>query len=396
LNIFKHRFSYSLLCLFSLSATQAFGQNISDLSDAEGFEGPPPIFAPSSKLSYDRTNLKPEGNLTLGLWYSQAEAMSFSLGIEQDKLFGTDEEFRLSIEASSYTQTAQITLTDPDFFESVYSRQLSFSMYNIQPNRSQNGSYSFSGAETSIGFGRQLTDQFSFSFGAGLGKSRIENDPNLPKFIQDYVALEGNDRTTYFGFLNYVYDTTDGSPYPDRGYRIGVANELGFVGDTTYLKTEIKGSYFAKPTQKTGIRVHGNVGLGNAIGTGTFPIYENFFAGGPGSVRGYAQNTLGPTSTIPNQTNLARAGGKLRVTGGIELAMRIANRDDLYFLGFYDVGNAFAETGDFNAGDLRSSIGIGVRWNTPIGPLNVYLSEAINDGPNDNLEMLQFTLGARF
>ena len=175
-----------------------------------------------------------------------------------------------------------------------------------------------------------------------------------------------------------------------------MANELGFVGKTTYLKTEIKGSYFAKPTKQTGIRVHGNVGLANTIGTGNFPIYENFFAGGPGSVRGYAQNTLGPTSTIPNQTNVARAGGKLRVTGGIELATRIANSDDLYFLGFYDIGNAFAETGDFNTDDLRSSIGIGARWNTPIGPLNLYLSEAINDQPNDNLEMLQFTLGARF
>lgn len=392
MNIFKNTF----LCLFGFSATHAFGQNISDLSETEGFEAPASIFAPSNKLAYDRTNIKPEGNLTLGLWFSQAEALSISLGIEQDKLFGTDEEFRLGIEASSYTQTAQITFTDPDFHESAYSRQLSFSTYNIQPNRSQHGSYSFSGAEASIGFGRQLTEEFSFSFGAGLGKSRIDADPNLPTFIQDYVSLEGGDRTTFFGFLNLFSDRTDGSPYPQQGYRLGVSNELGFVGDTQYLKTEIKGSYFLQPTVRTGIRIHGNVGLSGTLGNGIFPIYENFFAGGPGSVRGFAQNTLGPTSTIPNQTNVARAGGEMRVTGGIELATSVGNRDDLYVLGFYDVGNAFAEVDDFNASDLRSSIGIGIRWHSPIGPLNVYLSEALNDGPSDDLEVLQFTLGARF
>jgi outer membrane protein assembly complex protein YaeT len=396
MNFIKQTFSYSILCFMGLSTIPIFAQNLADLSQSEGFETPAPVFAPSSELSYDRTNLKPEGNLTLGLWFSQAEALSISLGIEQDKLFGTDEAFRLNLEASSFTQTAQITLTDPDFFESVYSRQLSFSTYNIQPNRSQNGAYSFSGSEASIGFGRQLTQELSFSFGAGVGKSRIDNDPNLPTFIQNYVTLEGQDQTTHFGFLNFVYDRTDRSPYPQTGYRLGFATELGLVGDTTYLKSEIKGSYFAQAGARTGVKIHGNVGLGSAIGTGTYPVYENFSAGGPGSVRGYAQNTLGPTSTIPGQTSLAQAGGKLRVTGGIEMATRIGDRDDLHVLGFYDFGNAFAQVGDLNSSELRSSVGVGVRWDTPIGPLNVYLSKALNDKLGDNLEVLQFTLGASF
>ncbi len=103
--------------------------------NVDGLKTPAPIFEPSSPLSYDSTNLKGEGNLTAGIWYSQADAISLSFGIEQTNLFGTDEQFRLGLEASAYTQTAQITLTDPDFFESAYSRQLSFSMYNIEPNR---------------------------------------------------------------------------------------------------------------------------------------------------------------------------------------------------------------------------------------------------------------------
>jgi len=381
--------SAALLSL-ALSSGPAFAQ------ETDGFEAPQRIFAPATKLSYDRTKLQPEGNLILGLWYSQAEGASVSLGIEQDKLFGTDEEFRLGIEASKYTQTAQITLIDPDFFESVYSRQLSFSTYNIRPNRSQNGSYSFSGAEVSIGFGRQLTEAFSFSFGTGISKSRIQNDPNLPTFIQNYITLEGEDKTSFFGFLNLVYDSTDGDPYPQSGYRLGLANKLGLIGDTTYIKSQISATYFTRATDRIGVKVHGNLGYADTIGTGTFPIYENFSAGGPGSVRGFAQNTLGPTSTIPGQTSLAQAGGKLRVTGGVELAMRIGDRDDLVMLGFYDFGSVFAEPGDFRSSELRSSAGLGVRWHSPIGPLNLYLTHALNDEAGDKLETVQFTLGARF
>jgi outer membrane protein assembly complex protein YaeT len=392
--------SYVFTCfgvVFCTVVPQLLGaQSTVNLTETEGFETFGSAFTPSSPLAYDRTNVKPEGHLTLGLWYEQAEGVSASLGISQDKLFGTDEEFRLNLEASRYTQTGQITLTDPDFFESDYSRQLSFSAYNIRPNQTQNGSYSFSGAEASIGFGRQLTDDLSFSFGAGIAYSEIEDDPNLPTFIQDYISLEGDERTTVFGFANFVFDRTDGGPNPRNGYRFGFANELGFVSDTTYLKSEVKAAYFKQATARTGVKVHGNLALGDTLGSGTFPIYENYFAGGPNSVRGYASNTLGPTSTIPNETDLAYAGGKMRLIGGVELSTQVGNRDDLAVLGFVDVGNVFAEIEDFTASGLRSSIGVGVRWDTPIGPLNVYLSHALNDEPEDDLEMLQFTLGARF
>lgn len=384
----------ALATIFSTS--QAMGEEVTDLTEIDGLQTPAPIFELSSPFSYDRTNLKGEGNLTAGIWYSQAEAISLSFGIEQTNLFGTDEQFRLGLEASAYTQTAQITLTDPDFFESAYSRQLSFSMYNIEPNRTQNGDYSFSGAEASIAFGRQLTETFSFSFGAGVGQTRIQNDPQLPDFIRDYVALEGETNTSVFTFLNLVFDHTDGRPYPLNGYRVGLANELGAVGGTAYLKSQANASYFTQIFAETGLRVHGSLAMADTLGSGTFPIYENYFAGGPGSVRGYGQNTLGPTSPIPGSTDRSYTGGQMRVVGGIELSSPIGKRDDLHVLGFYDVGNVFDEIGDFSARDLRSSVGLGVRWDSVIGPISVYVSQAINDKTGDNIEQFQFTLGARF
>lgn len=355
-----------------------------------------PTSSTSDRVFYDPNNLKPEGNLTLGLWYSQAESVSGTLGIEQEGVFGTDENFRLGLEASSYTQTAQITLTDPDFFESAYSRQLSLSMYNIQPNRAQNGTFSFSGVEGTISFGRQFTEELSLSFGGGLGRIRTEQNVNLPDFIQNYISLEGEENNKSFAFLHLLYDRTDKTAYPLEGYRVGMTNELGSVGGTAYLKSQVRGSYFVKASERTGIRVHGNVGLANTLGSGAFPIFENFYAGGPGSVRGYGQNTLGPTSNIPNQTSRAYTGGMFNVVGGIEVSTRLGDRDDLYALGFYDIGNVFASGASFDSTELRSSIGVGVRWDSPIGALNVYMAKPINNRADDNVEQLQFTLGAHF
>ncbi len=389
-------FSAVLITSAAFSASTVLANDLADLTEIEGTQAPAPIFEPQSPMSYGRTNLKGQGNLTAGIWYSQADALSLSFGIEQNNLFGTDENFRLGIEASAYTQTAQITLTDPDFFESAYSRQLSLSMYNITPNRTQNGDYSFSGGEASIAFGRQLTDTFSFSFGAGLGQTRIKNDPQLPDFIRNYVALEGETNTSVFTFLNLVYDHTDGSPYPSNGYRVGLANEVGAVGGTTYLKSQANASYFTKIYAETGLRMHGSLAMADTLGNGTYPIYENYFAGGPGSVRGYGQNTLGPTSAIPGSTDRAFTGGQMRVVGGVELSSKIANRDDLHLLGFYDVGNVFTTIGDFTASDLRSSVGVGLRWDSMIGPISVYVSQAVNDRSGDDIEQFQFTLGASF
>jgi outer membrane protein insertion porin family len=388
--------SFSIVLTTALSASIVLGDEIDDVTEIEDTQILSSIFEPQSQMSYGRTNLKGTGNLTVGIWYSQADALSLSFGIEQANLFGTDEQFRLSIEASAYTQTAQLTLTDPDFYETAYSRQLSFSMYNIEPNRTQNGDYSFSGAEASIAFGRQMTETFSFSFGAGIGQTRISSDPQLPDFILNYVALEGETNTSVFTFLNLVFDHTDGSPYPSNGYRVGFANEVGAISGTTYLKTQTTGSYFTQVYGQIGLRMHGSLALGRTLGNGTFPIFENYFAGGPGSVRGYGQNTLGPTSAIPGSTDRAFAGGQMRVVGGIELSSPIASRDDLHFLGFYDVGNVFASVDDFNASDLRSSVGMGVRWDSVIGPISAYASQAINDQFGDDIEKLQFTLGARF
>ncbi|OCX64509.1 hypothetical protein BFP70_10740 [Thioclava sp. SK-1] len=347
-------------------------------------------------VAYQLQTPQDQGSLTAGIWYSQAEAASVSLGIEQDKLFGTDENFRLGLEASGYTQIAHVTSTDPDFYESIYSRQLAFSLTNLQPNRTQNGDYSFSSAEASIGFGRHLTPDLAISFGLGVAQTRIEDSVDLPVFIRDYISAEGETNSSAFTFINLFLDRSDGSADPMHGYQIGWANELGTVSGTTYLKSQANAHYYHPFLSRGRLHLRGDIALGEVIGSGTYPIYDNFYAGGPGSVRGFSQNTLGPTSAIPNSAARAYSGGAFRVTGGAELSQKFTTREDVHALAFFDFGNVFSDMSTARSDDLRSAIGIGLRWDSPIGAINIYYAQALNDRASDETEPLQFTLGTRF
>ncbi|WP_175501283.1 BamA/OMP85 family outer membrane protein [Poseidonocella pacifica] len=380
------------LSLAAIVATGLSGQV--SAQDAQ-IEAPAEGFTPAPPLSFDRTNVKAEGALTAGIWYSQAERFSGSLGVEQSTVFGTDEALRLSLDVSNYTQSALLTLTDPDFYESIYSRQLSFSVYNIQPNTAQNGDYSFSGGDARIAFGRPVGSDLTISFGLGLGETRIEDNDDLPRYIRNYIAEEGETDTALFAFLNMVIDRTTPVAFPMEGYRVAVAHEVGSSDGITYLRSQMSAQGFKPLTDEAGLRVHGSLASGGSFG-GRYPIFRNFFAGGPGSVRGFAQNTLGPTSPIPDSDDLAFMGGTFRVTGGAEISTRLPWNEDLYGLAYVDVGNVFSDFESAEADDLRSAVGIGLRWDSPVGPMNLYLSQPLDKGDTAKVEEFQFTLGANF
>ena len=112
------------------------------------------------------------------------------------------------------------------------------------------------------------------------------------------------------------------------------------------------------------------------------------------TVRGYKTNTLGPT-----YTNGDRTGGALRTTFGAEVILPWnlgVDEDNIRVAGFIDGGNVFADSGDFDAGDLRYSAGMYILWRSPIGPLNLSYAFPLNDEDEDDLEQFQFTFGIPF
>ncbi len=169
-----------------------------------------------------------------------------------------------------------------------------------------------------------------------------------------------------------------------------------------------------------------NLGYGDGLGdTSTLPPYKHFFAGGPDSVRGFRQSRLGPVDSLGNAY-----GGNLLTVSQMSLILPTPERfaDSTRVALFYDVGGVF-DTGDteyrqlnaqtnspppllsydFDADDLRQSVGVAVEWLAPLGtfrfsyayPLTVRDDELSSDGatllhPGDQVERFQFSIGRSF
>ena len=189
------------------------------------------------------------------------------------------------------------------------------------------------------------------------------------------------------------------------------------LGDANYQKLVYSGNVYYPLYKDVVARGYTKLGYGNDL-----PFYENFYAGGYGSVRGYESSTLGPKSQVyydavtdpDDQTFLAEeVGGNALVTFGSELILPMPFKgdwaDQVRPVLFAEGGQVF-DTSDkedrtFNDSDVplltqdnefRFSAGAGVTWYTPIGPISLSYAVPFNDKEGDETEKVQFQIGNTF
>jgi outer membrane protein insertion porin family len=151
--------------------------------------------------------------------------------------------------------------------------------------------------------------------------------------------------------------------------------------------------YFPLTKQYT-FAFNSEIGLGKGLGGRDLPIFKNFYGGGMGSVRGFQQGTLGPLGT-----DSAAVGGAKRITLNNELIVPMpgaGNDRTLRAYGFVDIGNVFAESQRIDFGDLRVSVGVGLSWVSPMGPLRLGFANPIRKQSTDRIQRAQFQIGTSF
>ena len=155
--------------------------------------------------------------------------------------------------------------------------------------------------------------------------------------------------------------------------------------------------YFALSKQFTGA-FNGEVGWGVAMGDRPYPVFKNFYGGGLGSVRGFEQGSLGP-----QDVSGTAVGGTRKVNFNAELLTPFpgaGNDRTLRMYAFFDLGSVAGPDGGLvineNANSLRSSIGVGISWISPVGPLRLAIAKPIKKFDGDKIQTLQFQIGTTF
>jgi translocation and assembly module TamA len=219
------------------------------------------------------------------------------------------------------------------------------------------------------------TDAFSAqtaTLGAGIKKLALDRNLELAAQIQYQYSivtdLDGEeDEFSIVSFpLAAAYNNENDPLDPTEGFRtrLGVTP---FVGDAQFTQVTLGGASRLSLGEDDRFVLAGRTQFGASYGAsrGEIPATERFYAGGGGSVRGYAFQEAGP---IDIDTGNPLGGASLAEAN---LEARFKVREKIQIAAFVDAGSVFAsETPDFS-GDLLVGAGLGVRYFTPIGPIRV-------------------------
>ena len=194
-------------------------------------------------------------------------------------------------------------------------------------------------------------------------------------------------------FVGVKWNTRDDRLDPTRGVfilsRAEHANSA-FLSDVSYVKLEVEGRHYlglrrgmilATRLQVGGIQPYGD--------TNEVPFNVRFFAGGPGSVRGFKLNRLGPLDENGNPI-----GGQSLIEGSVEIRFPIAG--PIGGVVFVDAGNVFREPFTYRLDDLRYATGTGLRYLTPIGPLRIDVGIILDPEPGEGFGRVEFSIGQAF
>lgn len=350
-----------------------------------------------------RVTEKPTGNLTLGAGYSQYEKLSIIAGIRQENVFGSGNYLGLDINTSKFNRQIVLSTTDPYFTPDGVSRSFDAYYRTRRPYDNQfEGDYRLITKGVGIRFGVPFTELDTVFFGVGVEQTTIEPGANLPQVYEQYRRDFGETSNTLPLTVGWTRDSRDSALVPTRGRLMRANGEVSLSGDARYAKTNLQFQQYLPLSHQYTLAFNAELGYGKGLNGKPYPVFKNFFGGGLGSVRGFEGGTLGPTSPVLNASNNAviNIGGNRSIALNAEFITPFpgaGNDRSLRMFGFLDVGNVFGENDTRpNAKDMRASVGIGVSWLSPIGPLRIAFANPIREFPGDRIQKFQFQIGTSF
>ncbi|MEM9253954.1 MAG: outer membrane protein assembly factor BamA [Pseudomonadota bacterium] len=435
------------------------------------------------------------GSIGASFGFAQDAGLILGLNLQQDNFLGTGKRVGIGLNSSRYQDVYNFSYTNPYYTEDGVSRGFNIFFRSTDLDEVNVASYSTDTLGGAVNFGYPIkeTERLGFSFGVSntkinTGRFAVQEIQASPRLINGvdfwfdselqedgtYVAPEvlnpistlpssylsppteqgfldenGNEFLNWTITASWTQSTLNRGRLATRGHAQSVALEVAVPGsDLEFYKLTYRGEvYYPVPLLDTWtLRLRTELGYGDGYGDTTgLPFYENFFAGGFGSVRGYESNTLGPRSTPADEyffrqaaidineegeptefsSNVGYAadddklvvqqvnddpdpfGGNILVEGGAELLFPlpfIKDRSQLRSAFFFDAGNVFdtncgatqQNCFDIDFDELRYSVGVGVTWITGFGPMTFSLAKPLNSGEFDEEEIFQFTLGRGF
>lgn len=339
---------------------------------------------------------KPSGNLLAGIGYSQTQGVVLSTSVTQDNFFGSGKRVSFAVNTSSVNTQYQFAYTNPYWTVDGVSRGWSGYFRETNADQANVSDYNTDVFGGTVTFGIPISEFDRIGLTLRVEHTDLHTTTSSPTEIDDFVVANGSKFLTLGAELNWSRDTRNRAIMPTKGSSQSLGGTLTVPGgDLTYYRMDYKGQLLVPLSRDFIGDLRANVGYGDGYGdTNSLPFFQNYYAGGVRSVRGYKSNTLGPLDSSKDPF-----GGGLRVVANADLVIPTPldkQKRTLRLTGFYDIGNVYSDINSFDAGDLRSSYGLSALWLSPMGPMTFVVAQPLNSKSIDQTETFQFTLGQAF
>ena len=354
---------------------------------------------------------KSTGSLAFSLGYSSTEAVIGTIEYSERNMFGMGLQQNLSTTASFVRQSVNYSFTDPYFMGSEVSAGIDLFANNT--NNQTASSYTSTQYGGALRTGFHLDEYQSLSFRYLLAFRNISGVDGTIATPTAFAQQGGTWKNAVTA--TYLYDDVDNPNLPTSGLRAQLSTELaGLVGDAQYAKVEGKLWYF-QPLFDDQVVVKFQATGGHIQSlNGTLNLQDRFFKGGD-SFRGFSPSGVGPVQKGNNGVYQS-IGGQDYAIGTVEASFPLGLPEALGISGavFSDFGTVFNAGGGplqggtgagqcvgvncsiFDAADFRLSVGAGIVWQSPFGPLRFDWAYPVVKSQYDSLQYFRLSIGTRF
>ncbi|TYT27380.1 outer membrane protein assembly factor BamA [Luteimonas viscosa] len=398
------------------------------------------------------------GSFVFGLGYSQLAGLTTSVQLSQNNFLGSGNRVSIEAQRNVYLQRYAFSFMNPYFTDDGLSLGYNLWWREFDNSEFNTAQYSSTNAAGQMVLGLPITESDTISALFGIDRNQIfAFRGSSPESIVDYIDAVGN--RTFHAWrteLAWARDSRNDYLQPTRGTLQRVSLETTLPGSTVeYYKLNYEFSKYWHINRALVLNTRFEIGYGDSYGDDTYrvfcrslggqplpppgstapdpadipggeecaagsvydktlvasglPFFENFYAGGARSVRGFRDNTLGPREAAFNSSYLQPIGGSLKTVGSLEMFFpQLIKSPAARVSAFVDVGNVFRDVDAFESSELRASAGIALMWRAPVGPISISYAYPLRTqdeirGENgaliqqgDELERLQFTFGGAF
>ena len=334
----------------------------------------------------------PTGELSFGAGVSSTEGFLGDIAIRERNLLGRGQELRLGLTIAETRQEIDLGFTEPYFLDRDVAA--GFDLFQRTIDLQQESSFDRETTGFALRAGYPLSERLRHTVSYTFKTDEVSN---VASTTSRFIA-EQEGRTTTSALSHVLnYDLRDNRIDPTEGYFVRFGQEVaGLGGEARYLKHTLTYGHFYSIADGWVLSAIARAGYIVGIDD-EVRIVDRFFLGGR-SLRGFEPSGVGPRD---EETGDA-LGGNLFYSASSELGVPLGVAEELNLRGavFVDIGSLtkIDNTGPglLDEDSPRLSVGVGINFRSPLGPIRLDFARALIKEDYDRTENFRFSFGTRF